>query len=97
MAEQDKNLVGDSKDVAKLENAVEVSFEFSMLRRRSLDEVRLSFVGLCTLVCVRLSRSRDQFLNLCAVSVFVYMLVMSLLPFPSCLRDLCSHWFHKDI
>lgn len=33
--------MGDSKDVAKLENAVEVSFELSMLRRRSLDEVRL--------------------------------------------------------
>lgn len=45
MAEQDKNNVGDSKDVAKLENAVEVSFEFSMVRRRSLDEVRL--VVLC--------------------------------------------------
>lgn len=46
MAEQDKNHVGDSKDVAKLENAVEVSFEFSMVRRRSLDEVRL--VVLCS-------------------------------------------------
>lgn len=44
MAEQDKIHAGDSKDVAKLENAVEVSFEFSMVRRRSLDEVRLVVV-----------------------------------------------------
>ncbi|XP_064550517.1 serine/threonine-protein kinase greatwall isoform X1 [Drosophila montana] len=36
LAEQDKN--GDGKDVVKLENANEASFEFSMVRRRSLDE-----------------------------------------------------------
>lgn len=43
MAEQDKvNIVasGDDKDVAKLENMNGSSFEFSMVRRRSLDEVR---------------------------------------------------------
>ncbi|KAL7727313.1 hypothetical protein ACLKA6_008599 [Drosophila palustris] len=41
MAEQDKNNIvpsTDSKDVVKLENTNEVSFEFSMSRRRSLDE-----------------------------------------------------------
>ncbi|KAH8359323.1 hypothetical protein KR093_005819 [Drosophila rubida] len=44
LAEQDKhnNVAasgsGDSKELAKLENANEVSFEFSMVRRRSLDE-----------------------------------------------------------
>lgn len=43
MAEQDKIHIvasGDDKDVAKLENTNEGSFEFSMVRRRSLDEVR---------------------------------------------------------
>ncbi|TDG45099.1 hypothetical protein AWZ03_008524 [Drosophila navojoa] len=41
MAEQDKVHIvasGDDKDVAKLENTTEGSFEFSMVRRRSLDE-----------------------------------------------------------
>ncbi|KAH8311652.1 hypothetical protein KR044_007363 [Drosophila immigrans] len=44
LAEQDKNSIlaasggGDSKEIVKSENSNEVSFEFSMVRRRSLDE-----------------------------------------------------------
>ncbi|XP_062125048.1 serine/threonine-protein kinase greatwall isoform X1 [Drosophila sulfurigaster albostrigata] len=48
LAEQDKHSIvaassggsssGDSKEIAKLEKTNEVSFEFSMVRRRSLDE-----------------------------------------------------------
>lgn len=48
--------MGDSKDVAKLENAVEVSFELSMLRRRSLDEVRLVCTVCDCLVLVHSSK-----------------------------------------
>lgn len=70
MAEQDKNNIvasSDSKDVAKLESTNEVSFEFSMVRRRSLDEVRWTMslcVCLSQFVCCQCSKNYSSYKNL---------------------------------